>query len=78
MELHVGDGRVSANVVKAGHARLAPHLVDQLGLPEEHRVALVLRCFLLFTRKGTGLLERYESETYNFGGVELLRLLLLD
>ena len=30
---------------------LSTHFMDELGLPEEHRVPLILRCFFLRQRK---------------------------
>ena len=36
-----------ADVVERGHVGLAPELVDELGLPEEHDVLLVWHCFFL-------------------------------
>ena len=50
MELHIGDRRISADVVEARHASLATHLMDEFGLPEEHRVTLILSRFFLSKR----------------------------
>ena len=47
MELLIGHRAIRTNVVEAWDARLSSHFVDQLGLPEEHWVPLILRCFFL-------------------------------
>jgi len=45
VEALVGDRVVRSNVVQIWHVGLASELVDELGLPEEHWVPLVLLCF---------------------------------
>lgn len=45
MEALVGDRVVRSNVVQIWHVGLASELVDELGLPEEHWVPLILLCF---------------------------------
>jgi len=48
VELLVGDGAVRADIVQTRHTSLASHFVNEFGLPEEHWIPLVLRCFLNF------------------------------
>jgi len=45
MEALVGHRVVRTDVVEAWHARFSSQLVDELALPEEHDVLLVLGCF---------------------------------
>ena len=47
MKLLVWHRAIRANVVEARHACLSSHLVDQLRLPEEHWISLILLCFFL-------------------------------
>lgn len=46
MEMLVRDRIVSADVVESRNAGFTAQLVDELALPKQHDVLLVLRCFL--------------------------------
>lgn len=72
MEMLVGSGAISANVVQARHACFPSELVDEFGLPKEHHVLLILRGFFNFGGEKVTCLLLFNFENFSEGATAKL------